>query len=210
MATKLEENFVLQHVGPGTVMEFGSGDNSFANRFPGPITAIDLYNNPHSDHVEFLQEDVLKLSSRRWDNIIALSSFEHAGIETYHFTNKCSDESELESIAKKLVSLLVPGGRLLITVPFGTNEVYFVDKDGKNGTREEIPEPVWGFRTFEADTLVSLFSPLVPIVQRAYQLTNREDYFNPASWTETPTYNHEVCDNKRRGLLCIYLKKGNQ
>ena len=206
MATILEEKFVLTHVGPGSAFEFGSGDNSFANRFGKPITAIDLYNKPHDSHVEFLQQDVLSLTGRSWDNVIALSSFEHAGIETYHFLNKCSDETELETIATKLVSLVSSSGRLLITVPFGTDGIYFVDKNGKNGTREEIPEPVWGFRTFEFDTLVKLFSSLTPVVSQAFKFTG-QDYFNPDSWKEISVKDHSSCSNKNRGLLCIYFQK---
>ena len=143
----------------------------------------------------------------KFDSVICLSSLEHCGIESLNYTlgNK-EDLTTLQPIADKLATLIKVGGRLLITAPFGDTNIYYVDKDGNNGTRTEIDKPKWGFRTFKISDIATLFKELHLDTYYVYENT-KGDYFKEDSWIRASYKNYNLYNNKKRGLLCCVLEK---
>ena len=210
MASKIEEQFVSDNLKLGSILEFGAGDCAFISSLGRDVIAVDLYKPERElpSNIEFIHSDVLGIFGREFDNIIALSSFEHVGIETYHFKNDCVETRDLlQATADHLVSLLAPGGSLIITVPFGTSNMYGVDANGNNDFLDLVNDPHWGFRTMQLSELEKIFSSLKVSTAVAFKIINKDDYFNPKSWEEISPQEHELCDNKNRGLLCVVFKK---
>jgi len=138
-------NVLYHNIKGPDVFEFGCSPGKFTNRIKDDynVTAIDLYDPEYTKGFKFIRGDILDTDIKyKFDSVICLSSIEHCGIESLNYTagNK-EDLSTLIPVAQKLMSLLNPDGRLIVTAPFGHTNIYFVDKDGNNGTREEIKSP---------------------------------------------------------------------
>lgn len=209
MATLLEESFVNVHLKSGTVFEFGPGNCAWALKL-NPATyvlAVDLYPSEVTDlpsNITYKQCNLLDLSSiDRFDNIVCLSSFEHAGIEQPHFQNKQLDFDEHVKVANKLKSLVTSGGRVILTLPAGADELYVCKRTGETELFSGNTDFDWGFRTFTLDTIKKLFKGLNLIDAKAYLRNQEADYFDIGSWTEiNPQY---ISNNymEQNGLLCV-------
>jgi len=213
MATKLEENFVKKHIKGTDVFEFGNSPGKFTEEIAGKynVTAIDLYDAECAEGYKAIKGDLLETAiEEKFDTIICLSSFEHCGIETQNFLPGNNPMALYDiPIAFKLVSMLREGGRLVITAPFGKPDIYFISKDGRNGTAEEIDDPEWGFRTFKVGQIESMFRPLKLTVSHTYGYTDG-DYFEESSWEEVSHNDFDKYNNKHRGLLCCVLEQGSE
>ena len=75
------------------------------------------------ERIEFVQADILDrpLEGRRFDQIINCSSVEHVGLAGRYGSFEAPD-GDLEAM-EILRSLLVPGGRTILTVPVGRDMV---------------------------------------------------------------------------------------
>ena len=212
MATKLEENFVKKHIKGNQVFEFGNAPGKFTEEIAGDynVTAIDLYDAEHTNGYKVIKGDLLDTDiEEKFDTVICLSSFEHCGIETLNFLPGNEPNALWDRpVAIKLVSMVNEGGRLVITAPFGNSDVFFVDKDGNNGTADEIPKPAWGFRTFRVDQIADMFSPLELTEAKVYGFVEG-NYFEETSWKEISVDDYTKYNNKHRGLLCCVLEKGS-
>jgi SAM-dependent methyltransferase len=83
------------------------------------VTGIDIRPYPlRHPNFKFLQADICNsnLESASYDVIIALSTIEHLGLGWY---GDPQDDSSDHRAMREIYRLLKPGGRLLMTVPFG-------------------------------------------------------------------------------------------
>ena len=211
MATVLEEDFVVKNLVGRDVFEFGCSPAKFTQKIKDDynVTAIDLYAPEYVGGYNFIKGDILdKDIEGKFDSVICLSSLEHCGIETLNYLpgNK-EDLSTLDPVVEKLKSLIRDGGRLVITAPFGTPNTYYVDRDGNNGTADEIEHPVWGFRTFRLEDIVDMFDTLLLTTVEIYGYVDG-NYFEPTSWMPASERDHHLYNNKHRGLICCVLEKG--
>jgi SAM-dependent methyltransferase len=115
--------------GPGSTLDFGAGSAPMslcAAQRGHEVVALDrLPPDPGYAHerIEFVQADILDrpLEGRRFDQIINCSSVEHVGLAGRYGSFEAPD-GDLEAM-ETLRSLLVPGGRMILTVPVGRDMV---------------------------------------------------------------------------------------
>ena len=214
MSGPIDETFTEQQLKPGTVFEFGCTPAHFTARLAKnpnlDITAVDLYLPETLEGFKFIHGDFMEQHiDEKFDNVCCVSSFEHAGIERYEF-----DKGELKldyhnAVAGKLVSLVKPGGRLIVTCPFGPDEVWVSDGKGTDSQDLDFPDAKWGFRTFTLGTLRDVFSPLQLIRASAFELMDGDSYMNLESWRRVnPERDHGrfVNDHVNYGVLCVVLE----
>jgi len=209
MATSLEEDFVINNLSGVDVFEFGCSPAKFTQKIKDTynVTAIDLYDPEHIGGYRFIKGDILESDiDEKFDCVVCLSSLEHCGIESLNYTSgNCEDLSTLKPVTEKLISLIRDGGKLIITAPFGAPNIYYVDKDGNNGTSDEIEVPAWGFRTFRLEDILNMFKPLTIKNFKIYGHT-QGDYFDSNSWTSVQEEDFAQYNNKHRGLICCVLE----
>lgn len=213
MSGPIDETFTEQQLRPGTVFEFGCTPGYFTARMASrpelDITAVDLYPLETTGGFNFFQGDFMTMEfPQQFDNVCCVSSFEHAGIERHEFNNNVVNLDYHKAVAQKLVSLVKPGGRLILTCPFGPDEVWFTDGKGHNFKAEESGDAKWGFRTFKLETLKELFQPLSLVRASAFELRS-EDYFELTSWYRIdPETDHDKYTNDwvNHGVICVVLE----
>lgn len=210
MAHILEEEFVTQNLQEGSIFEFGCGDCAWAKTIaPRKVYTVDLYQPAVvPDNVQFQLGNVLdQVPAHQFSNVVTLSAFEHAGIETHHFSTHTVDTDELYRVAEALVSMMTSGGKLLLTVPGGKNEVYGV-KNGKATPFELFEDYEWGYRTFTLDRVCRLFHSLNVKAATAYSRISKDlDYFDRTSWIEISPEGLTNTYEEQNVLLCIVLEK---
>ena len=215
MASPIEESFIKNHLIGKTIFEFGCSPGRFASelvKMGYKVVGVDLYEPEFKESYTFIRKNILEfldggLTIERADNVLSVSSIEHCGIERDNFCNGgIEDQDSHYDVAMILSTLLSPGGQLIVTVPFGDGNVYFVDKDGNNGTRAEIPQPYWGFRTFNKESISDLFPTLDMVKCVAYEKLDNGDYFDMLSWREVSLDTWSKYNNKKRAVMCCIFK----
>jgi len=92
------------------------------------IVGVDLIEDEHlkllttkfEDHFKFYQGNFFKMDFKeKFKCIYAISTIEHCGLAWYRPTVQTKDADGPAKALKKLYEMLVPGGYLLITVPYG-------------------------------------------------------------------------------------------
>lgn len=226
MSSPIDETFTEQNLKPGTVFEFGCSPGQFTQRTaarPGfQVTAIDLY-LPEVEGFEFIHGDFMDVEiDRQFDNVCCVSSFEHCGIEPVNYVGSdryqegsTPDFEYHKPIAKKLISLVRPGGRFIITCPFGPNEIWLINQfdDKKNMfSPSEISEdkvPKWGHRTFTLARLKELFAPMEVVKASAFG-KHGTDHFVLEHWhrVDVETDHEEFTEEKANdGIICVVFEK---
>ena len=197
----VEVAFALTQIGldsPGKrVLEFGCTKSDLSLQlasFGYDVTGIDLrpYRFTHPN-LSFHQGNVLAYEPQEgFDFITSISVIEHIGLGAY---GEDESRADLEQIAGKLASLLVDGGKLIITVPFGQK---YSDSFLRSFSREEIA------MLFDVDNLNLA-------VERYFVRTK------PKSWEPTTLEKAIAVSNERsmRGptgvncVGCFMWQKGN-
>lgn len=121
----VEIPFVLQKLAglPGArVLDFGCSNSALSLELAGmgyKVVGADLrpygYTHPNFELIlgDFLRHEMPEAG---FDAVVAVSSVEHCGLETY---GGKAYESGDRVIVRKFLKILKPGGALLLTVPFG-------------------------------------------------------------------------------------------
>ena len=104
----------------------------------------------------------VSLPEEHYDRIIAVSSVEHFGLEVYG--GRCDAEKDRISI-RRMHRLLKPGGKILVTVPFGVRNI--------------TPE----FRVYDSPALHELMSPF-RIEERSVFTRSGEGFWTPSRGDE--------------------------
>jgi SAM-dependent methyltransferase len=92
------------------VLEIG---NVLSHYFPIEHEVVDKYERAEG----VINEDVVDYSSeKRFDLIVSISTLEHVG-----WDETPRDPAKITKANEKLKSLLVPGGRMIVTLPLGYN-----------------------------------------------------------------------------------------
>ena len=118
--------------GPGKALDFGAGKGNMGlvAAFRGfETTAIDLLplERPYAhDALSLVQGDILKSSyaAESFDLIINCSVIEHVGLVGRYDIDVELRDGDLIAM-KRLLDLLRPGGRMLLTIPVGVDAVFF-------------------------------------------------------------------------------------
>jgi SAM-dependent methyltransferase len=105
----------------------------------------------------------VSLPEEHYDRIIAVSSVEHFGLEVYG--GRCDAEHDRISI-RRMHRLLKPGGKILVTVPFGIRNI--------------TPE----FRVYDSPALQELMSPF-RIEEQSVFIRTGEGFWIPSRCGET-------------------------
>lgn len=129
----IEEAWFHAHMpaGPGAALDFGTGGShlALAAAYRGfAVTAIDLqpvnwlYTHPT---LQFTQGDLfaLNLPKGHFDLILNCSTVEHVGLAGRYGVKTNQLNGDLEAM-KRLMSLLKPGGTMLLNVPVGRDAVF--------------------------------------------------------------------------------------
>jgi SAM-dependent methyltransferase len=136
----LEVPFVHRHLGlrPGSrILDFGCTESKLGIELACggmKVTGVDLRLYPHScPNFTFLQGDFFRLAlqEKSFEAVIAVSAVEHVGLGAYG--EKSLDEGADRRIIDRFFDLLIPGGQLILTVPFGSWDVtpfYRIYDDG--------------------------------------------------------------------------------
>ena len=214
MASPIEEKFVRNNLRGESVFEFGCGNGFFANDLctrGHAVRAVDLYQPDIVPLYNFTRGDFVDMKILGvYDNVIAVSAIEHCGIESADFNPGGKRNLEYhELVANKLQGMVFGDSRLIVTVPFGQpNALYYVDKDGNNGTASEITSPAWGYRTFNEDSIKYLFRQLKIDKCIAYERDMQMDHFDMDSWKEVELDSYYRYDNKKLAVLCCVFTRG--
>lgn len=215
MASPVEERFVKSSIKGKTVFEFGCAPGRLAtelSKMGYKVTGIDMYDVDFRECYGFIKADLGDaidggLDLGLYDNVIAVSSIEHCGIERNNFgEGDCENKDYHYDMANLLSMMVAPEGQLIVTVPFGDGTTYFVDINGLNGTRDEISKPHWGYRTFNKKLIMDLFPGMDITRCMAYGKKNDGDYFNMLSWEEVPIESYLGFNNKKRAVMCCVFK----
>ena len=97
------------------------------------VYGVDLRDYPfRHKNLVFEKQNILTLKEKDFDVIAAVSSLEHVGLGAY---GEDYDAGALEQVVAKMSTLLVDGGRLILTVPVGKP---FTDHFLRSFTPDEI------------------------------------------------------------------------
>ena len=106
---------VVDQYSPHRILEVG---NVLSHYFPVRHTVVDKYEESHG----VLNEDVVDYApTHTFDLIVSISTLEHVG-----WDEEPKDVEKVEKAVQNLLSLLSPGGTLLVTLPLGHN--LYLDK----------------------------------------------------------------------------------
>jgi SAM-dependent methyltransferase len=121
----VEEPWVIAKVRAGErVLDVGSATSRYLQSLTGGshVVAIDLRPTPPQPGVTAVRGDVTHAPFRpaTFDTISCISTVEHAGCDVY---GQGPDQFGDEMLMRHMRALLRPGGRLLITAPYGRRSV---------------------------------------------------------------------------------------
>jgi SAM-dependent methyltransferase len=122
----VEEPWVISKVRPGErILDIGSATSRYLTKFPSDckIYGIDIRPGPAQAGIALLRANLMFAPFRpgSFDAITCVSTIEHIGCFVYgQFVDRFGDEVAM----RHMRLLLRPGGRLLLTTPFGKGAVY--------------------------------------------------------------------------------------
>jgi len=122
----VEEPWVISKVRPGErVLDVGSATSRYLRELPQgcQVHAIDLRPTAPQPGIAVLRADLFHAPFRpaTFDVVTCVSTIEHVGLDVY---GQGPDEFGDEVATRHARRLLRPGGRLLLTVPFGRRATY--------------------------------------------------------------------------------------
>jgi SAM-dependent methyltransferase len=104
------------------VLEVGCVNSPFIYLLPGlgaRVTGVDLRSwGERAGGFTFIRGDVLDLELPTFDVVLCISTLEHIGLGRY--PGDATEEGRDGRVLRRMVDLLNPAGRLLVTVPVGT------------------------------------------------------------------------------------------
>jgi len=129
----IEWTWISAHMpaGPGKALDFGTGDShlAFQAALCGfDVTSIDLgpvsryYSHPK---VRYLQADLLTMDLPKgsFQLVINCSTVEHVGLSGRYGVTDQRLDGDLEAM-KLLLQAMKPGGKMLLTIPVGLDQVF--------------------------------------------------------------------------------------
>ncbi|MFC1521127.1 class I SAM-dependent methyltransferase [Elusimicrobiota bacterium] len=129
----LEYPFVFGRLAPKSarVLDIGSSGSFFpliAASLGHDVTGCDIRSYEILNHLsfnnfKFIQRDIVKdpLEENSFDVVTCISTIEHVGLGGRHGAD-VSDDGDI-IMAKQILRVLKPGGKALITIPYGISEV---------------------------------------------------------------------------------------
>lgn len=143
----VEIPWLVSHIGDASeILDIGSCDARYLNDLQGngaKVTSIDTRYYQAPEGVKVIVGDAAELPeglSESFDLITCVSVLDHVGLEAY---GNHLDPLKLDEVVSEMHRVLKPGGRLLLTVPFGRDCV--------------TTHPGGGQRVFDAKSLLELF-----------------------------------------------------
>ena len=192
----VEIPFVLQNLPPATgtkILDFGCTDSPLPMHLASlgyQVTGVDLRPYPYQHpgfsfvHGDFIEA---RFPDAHFDAVIALSAVEHCGLGSYGERQPAHDDV---AIVREIQRVLKPGGRLLLTVPFG-----------RSGQTE------W-YRVYDKPRLDRLLAPFAVTKLEYFVGQNRRDW-RPALEAEIATVD-SASFGFAQGVACVVAEKGHR
>ena len=209
---------MLDHVKKGSVFEFGCGNGKLARMLlERPdifrVCAIDLDKRKVGDNppFEFIEGDLVGSQiDSYFDNIVALCSFEHVGLEFFDIKTKDNIKWDYPKLAADhLKNLLIVGGRLILTVPYfmDKDKTFLLDSDHKYKSVSEAKSPIGGYRTHSLVSYQNLFLPLKLKQHNFFYQKRSDSLYDHKAWseiTQEKANKYDDVNNDRLILGMIY------
>lgn len=206
MAHVLEEGFASMHIrNSKSILELGPGNFCWAlshkdKQFVGvDLFGIDIHassipNDLKQSHI-YKVGNILQEEPEEYDATVALSSFEHVGMEFPNVEIGKPNYTEELAVAEKLIRSTKKGGRIIITTPGGIDTIYGIPKAGGhhelfNGNPLDYK---YMFRSYTPSGMVALFMlaassincQLIDIDQAAHRFNGTpEQFFDKDKWEQ--------------------------
>lgn len=121
----VEDPWAASKVRPGErVLDVGSATSRYLHKLPAEcrVFALDLRPTRPQHGIEVLRGDLTRapLRPRSFDVITCISTIEHVGLDVY---GQGPDEFGDELAMRHMRGLLRPGGRLLLSAPYGRRSI---------------------------------------------------------------------------------------
>jgi SAM-dependent methyltransferase len=191
----VEIPFVLQNLPPvahARILDFGCTESPLPIHLASlghRVTGVDLRPYPYAHpgfrfvHGDFIQAG---FPSGEFDAVVAVSAIEHCGLGQYGETESVHDDA---AIVREIHRVLEPGGRLLLTVPFGQ------------------PGQTSWYRVYDKARLDRLLASFVVKKIEYYIGENRRDW-RPADEAEIARVD-SVSPGFTQGVACVVAVKGS-
>ncbi len=215
MSGPFDERFTERHIVSGTLLEFGCSPGAFTSRLARArpdvrVTGIDLYQASCTEGYRFIHSDLMECQlDDVFDNVCCVSSWEHCGIETANFADGYAPHLDYHlTVAERLMDLVAPGGRLIVTCPFGPDEVWLTYSGRPDALFGAVPRseaaPRWGYRASTVVSLEAAFHRLQAEECEAMQHVGG-DYFDIANWCSIDP--HVLPKETRRAVVGMVLRR---
>lgn len=208
MGTLLEQHYILKNIKGRKVLDYGSGDKTFLSKLINVsynITAIDINNNSIKGIHNFINDDIVNVKDNigKFDTIVCLSSFEHCGIEMKDYKENNEKRNYHLYISEILMDLC---NRIVLTVAYGENEIYYVSSEGKeNKDKSKLTDISWGYRTFNLDSIQQIFYKMKLDNYIIYEFQGG-DYFRQNNWVVNNSVGR-IKDRSNEYILCCTFDK---
>jgi len=191
----VEIPFVLQNLPPvahARILDFGCTESPLPIHLASlghRVTGVDLRPYPYAHpgfkfvHGDFIQAG---FPSGEFDAVVAVSAIEHCGLGQYGEKETIHDDA---AIVREIHRVLEPGGRLLLTVPFGQ------------------PGQTSWYRVYDKARLDRLLASFVVQKIEYYVGENRRDW-RPADEAEIARVD-SVSPGFTQGVACVVAVKGS-
>ena len=191
----VEIPFVLQNLPPGAharILDFGCTESPLPIHLASlgyRVTGVDLRPYPYSHPgFRFVHGDFIhaRFPDAEFDAVVAVSAIEHCGLGQYGETESVHDDV---AIVREIQRVLRPGGRLLLTVPFG-----------------QAGQTAW-YRVYDKSRLNSLLASFAVQKIDYYVGENRRDW-RPADEAEIARVD-SVSPGFTQGVACVVAVKAS-
>lgn len=107
------------------VLDVGCAESIYLDQLPQPLDGIDVRAcKSRATHYHMIGDIRTLELEQRYETVLAISTLEHIGLECRAYETSADQEDGDRSALLACHSLVAPGGKLLVSVPFGVSKDY--------------------------------------------------------------------------------------